>query len=527
MVSGRRCRGAGAMSLVLMLDISNHFFYRFRMMKFPKAMATKTLGLLFLFCFTGKLTAQPVHPSFEPLFSFDEKPGTSYTAEQVFETGLLFSECERDSQIWKSCWQKFESIKKEVTSEEIAALSDEEKGRAILKLLYRDYLKSYSLNQTKLDLALESGSYNCVSSAVLYMAAAKAAGLDVRGQKTTEHAFCSIYVAETSVAKSGQVKKIDVETTNPYGFNPGSKEEIEHSDQIKKYYVVPKKYYSNRSEVSDGIFSGLIAGNLTADYIKSGEYFKALPLGAARWSAVSSEPANSTASVRNEFDILAANYVNLIPDSAATYASTLDWFSSFIDRWGRTDFLQKNLDNSFVNLLVLCNREKNYQLAKEAFEKYQSKISAAQVAKADEIITDIIILTATDGLSAEEKLNVTNALISSDELASPARQKRAQLHLENSWLENLNGLMNSLDYEAGYKAATLALSQLPKSTKIKAMQNNFYNNAIAIIHNKFARLANSRNFEAAQNALEEGLERFPDDRTLKKDLADLKKVMGL
>ncbi len=103
MVSGRRCRGAGVMSLALMLDISNHFFYRFRMMKFPKAMAAKTLGLLFLFCFTGKLTAQPAHPSFEPLFSFDEKPGTSYTAEQVFETGLLFSECERDSQIWKSC----------------------------------------------------------------------------------------------------------------------------------------------------------------------------------------------------------------------------------------------------------------------------------------------------------------------------------------------------------------------------------------------------------------------------------------
>jgi hypothetical protein len=56
------------------------------------------------------------------------------------------------------------------------------------------------------------------------------------------------------------------------------------------------------------------------------------------------------------------------------------------------------------------------------------------------------------------------------------------------------------------------------------MQNAFYNNSIAMIHNNFARLANSGNFEEAQAALESGLEKFPNDRTLKKDLADLLKV---
>ena len=269
--------------------------------------------------------------------------------------GLLFSECQQDSQVWNRCWQKFDSIKNEVISDEMMTLSEEERGKAILKYLYRDYLKTYSLNQTKIDDALETGLYNCVSSAILYMVAAKAAGLDVRGQSTTQHAFCSIYVPDE---QSGKSKRIDVETTNPYGFNPGSKEEIEHTDQIKKYYVVPKKYYSNRQEVSDGVFAGLIAGNLCAEYIKSGEYLKAVPLGAARWNLVKNEPAKSVASVRNSFDILAANYVNLLPPSATSYFSTLDWFSSFIERWGSTDFLQKNLDSSIINLLVLCFQEK-------------------------------------------------------------------------------------------------------------------------------------------------------------------------
>lgn len=477
----------------------------------------KLVAILFILCVFDNLIAQNAHPSFEPLFQIDKID----SADDVFEAALLFSECERESEIWNSCWYQFETIKADVTSSSIIDLDEEERGRAILKYLYQNYLKAYSLNQTKIDVALETGTYNCVSSAVLYMVAAKAAGLEVRGQSTTQHAFCSIYVPDE---KSGKPKRIDVETTNPYGFNPGSKEEIEHENQIKKYYVVPKKYYSNRQEVSDGVFAGLIAGNLCADYIKSGEYTKALPLGAARWNAVKNEPAKSVASVRNSFDILAANYVNLLPPSASSYFSTLDWFSAFIDHWGNTDFLQKNLDSSIINLLVLCFQEKNYPLAREAYEKYKTKLSSSQVTKSEEIITDTIIITATDGLPTEQKVEEINRLLESDELANSARQNRAHLHLESYWLEYLNELMNSREYELGYTNATNALNQLPKSSKIKAMQNGFYNNLIATIHNNFAKQANAGNFEVARSTLEEGLKKFPNDKTLKKDMADLLKV---
>lgn len=500
------------------------------MLSFKKGLLQKILiQFIILICFEG-LFAEEEHPSMEPLFSVfsvlgskSEAGNTDYTADEVFEMGLLFSECERGSEVWKRCWNQFEDIKKEVTSHEIMSLSEEERGRAILKLLYRDYLAAYSLNQTKIDVAMDKGFYNCVSSAVLYMAAAKAAELDVRGQRTTQHAFCSIYVPVTD-GKPGQLKKIDVETTNPYGFNPGSKEEIEHESQIRKYYVVPKKYYSNRIEVSDGVFTGLIAGNLCSEYIKSENYRKAVPLGAARWEAVCKENSKSVASVRNEFDILAANYVNLIPANATVYSSTLDWFSTFIDRWGNTAFLQKNLDSSFINLLVLCNKEQDYPLAKSTYEKYKDKVSQQQLTKSEEIITDIIILSATDAISTEEKIVETNRLLTTKDLSNPVRQKRAQLHLESFWLDKLNSLMNSREYEKGYRAAALALNQLPKSTKVKAMQNNFYNNSIAIIHNNFARQANGGNFDEAQAILEAGLEKFPGDKSLTKDLSDLQKV---
>lgn len=473
--------------------------------------------------------AQENLPSFEPFFDVKEilnhknESGNyiSYEADEVFEMGLMFSECEQNSEIWKKSWKKFEQIKKVVSSDEIMSLELEDRGRAILKFLYQDYLKTYSLKQTKIDIALETGEYNCVSSAIIYMAAAKVAGIDVRGQKTTQHAFCSIYVPGI---KDGQLKKIDVETTNPYGFNPGSREEIEHEDQIKKFYVVPKKYYANRSEVSDGVFTGLVAGNLCSDYIRSGNYSKAIPLGAARWDVVKYEAGKSANSVRKEFDILAVNYINMLPESATFYYSMLNWFLSFIDHWGSTEFLQKNLDSSFVNLLILCNKEANYTLAKTSYDEYKNKVSQSQRNKADEIITDLIIEKTTSGLSTELKIQEINSLILTEEFEEPVRQRRAKLHLEKFWLDYLNTFMNLREYETGYSKALFAATQLPKSSKIKNMQNMFYNNIIVQIHNDFIKQARAGNVSDAKKILEEGLEKFPNDKILKKDFSDLQKI---
>lgn len=63
-----------------------------------------------------------------------------------------------------------------------------------------------------------------------------------------------------------------------------------------------------------------------------------------------------------------------------------------------------------------------------------------------------------------------------------ARWKRTELHLESYWLEILNVYMNTRDYENGYGKA------------------------------------NARNFDAAQKILEEGLEKYPDNKSLKKIL---------
>lgn len=492
-------------------------------------MRTRNIFLVFCFLVCGCLWAIE-NPDFEPKFTFQKTFNTdtvpvTYSADQVFIMGLLYSECAQGSESWNKCIQSFEKIKADVTSPEMQALSEEERGRAILKYLYRDYLSKYSANQTRLDEALEKGTYNCVSSAVLYMAAAKAGGLQVHGQRTSQHAFCTIYVPSK---KENQLTKIDVETTNPYGFNPGSKETIENESQIKKYYVVPKKYYSNRQQVSDGVFTGLIAGNLCSDYIKKNDYFTALPLGAARFDAVRNENSKGVNTVRNEFDILACNYINLLPEGsqkAEKYASMLEWFTRFIDRWESNAFVQKNMDATFNNLFVLCINEKNFPLAEEYYEKLKPYVSKKQVEKSEEILADIYVLSKTDGQTASEQIKTIKELKASRSF-SLAQERRIDLYLENAWLDILNPMMTAGRFVDGYLVSLDALEDLPLSSGIKKMNQSFYNNCIAEIHNNFALEANNQNFNAAIEILENGLEKFPGDKTLTKDLEDLKKFIA-
>ena len=504
---------------------------------------SKICLVAFLFFFqmmpAEKMSASPVaqnaaiqFPNFEPLFTVDQVLGNVstdtkevvLTADEFFRLSLLFSECPLESKTAARCLKKFEKIKTELKSSSYMDLPPDERGRAVLKYLYSDYLTKYNFDQTKVDVALETGTYNCVSSALLYMAAAKACGLDVHGQKTTQHAFCSIYV---TAQKTGKLQKIDVETTNPYGFNPGSRETIENEAKIKQYYVVPKKYYSNRMEVSDLVFVGLIAGNICSDCIKSGDYLRAVPIGAARYEAVRLENSKAVEDVRQNLDILAANYVNLNMESAAILSDTLDWYSSFIDRWGMTDFLQKNMDNAFNNLLILCTREKDFQLASDAYHKNEKYLSQKQLSKSEEMLADILFASNTNEIPYELQIEKINEMLSSEHYKSTAQQKRGQLYLENAWLMLLNDLMNIRDYQTGLQKSDEALTQLPQSSKIKNMRQYFYSNCIATIHNEFAKKANKQNFDGAIEVLNKGLEQFPDDPTLKKDLEDILKVSGI
>src|SRR5262249_55616311 len=107
---------------------------------------------------------------------------------------------------------KLEKIEAEARKAIESAKTPAEKGERPLKFLHTGPMKGgYQAKQTDLHTLLDTGKFNCVSSAVLYNVIGRKLGLDLVAVEVPEHVF--------SMLRDGD-KKIDVETTNAKGFNP-------------------------------------------------------------------------------------------------------------------------------------------------------------------------------------------------------------------------------------------------------------------------------------------------------------------
>ena len=118
-------------------------------------------------------------------------------------------------------------------------MNDAEAG--ILYLYDKDILIEYEENQTYLDKLLDTGYYNCVSSAILYMYMMKRKGFKVIANETPTHVFCT-------VLDNG--KEVDVETTNPFGYKPGQQINVTSSSGKKYSPFIAPGAYEERKKIS-------------------------------------------------------------------------------------------------------------------------------------------------------------------------------------------------------------------------------------------------------------------------------------
>jgi tetratricopeptide (TPR) repeat protein len=136
------------------------------------------------------------------------------------------------------------------------APSPKERAERLLGFLHAELFRAYDSRQTRLDVALAGGSFNCVSSAVLYAILARSQGLQVWGVRAADHAFARVQAGTTAY---------DVETTSPYGFDPGSRKEFTDSfGRITGYSYVPPSNYSQRTQIGEKGLLALILYNRMA-----------------------------------------------------------------------------------------------------------------------------------------------------------------------------------------------------------------------------------------------------------------------
>ncbi len=484
-----------------------------------KKIAVFVFSLIFgMFVFSGGFAPSKsveTFPSIEPYLSF-ELSSPNLTPKQIVSIAISFSSYPQISAADFSKYLSFyNELESRVTSEKFQKYSERVKAEEVLMLMYEKTLRRYSARQTRITTMFDEGTYNCVSSSVLYLALAKAAGLDVIGNRAPDHCFCSVII---------DGKKFDVETTNPMGFNPGEKRMIEQNGSGTKYATVPKKIYNGRYEISDAMLVSLVARNINSIEMDKKNYETAVPVAASRFVFIQNDDVSQYNDGRKDLDVTFSNYAAELQKKKKFYESML-WMDSVVERWGMSDGLRQNYSDSIYNAVVSLIDKKDFDSATENLEKRKEFVVQKDC---EELEQNIFIFSTSD---AAEKISSFNekVLYIKKQMSNPlAKNKkvanRLNTILENVWIKRISGVIDSDDFIGAAKLCDDALSDLPSSTKLKQMRQTSLNNYAVTVHNAFADFANKGKYDEARKVLDEGLKNYPGSSTLKNDLTRLNRM---
>jgi hypothetical protein len=407
------------------------------------------------------------------------------------------------------------------------------KAEYILGFMYKNFLKTYSLRQTRMDTLLANKTYNCVSSAVLYTIFCMASGLEVSGVMTKDHAFASVRVGGESV---------DVETTNPYGFDPGSRREFH--DQFGRttgFAYVPSRNYRDRQAITPIELVSLILSNRIAELETAGHFAEAVPLAVDRAALLESRVSSENEETPPFFEDPRQDVLNRIfnygalllkngkeedalrwaalaapryPEAQMDNASGVGAASPFEGkRWQEFVFAAVN------NRVQKLGKAGQIGTARQFLENQKNMLNAANFALLDSQLTDAELVdraskiqNAADGdsiiaaIEAARNAGRINAARGGELITFAVQKSAAALAAApgRDWLAAIKYLEN-------------AVTRYGSNNELEQALRNYRANRAAEFHNRFAAAWNKRDFEAALRALNEGLAEFPDNRQLRAD----------
>ena len=381
-------------------------------------------------------------------------------------------------------------------------------GEAVLHYLHEKLFTRYAEPQTLIHVSLDTGRYNCVSSAVLYAIAARFAGLQVEGVVTPDHAFCRVIENGTGT---------DVETTNPYGYNPGQKREFINAFGQTGFTYVPPGNYHLRTSIDERELVGLILQNRISRLQRENRIDLAVPLAVDRYAMTRTE--RTEAEMRKEF----INYTSVL-NGERRFDEALEFLDAVRLRWGENAEYSNILDTLLYNSSVIAGREGREEeaLARLSFRHGMGDLSEESFLKYRHILGDGLIYRYSttrgplDSLTELERLH-------DDGLISDAtyREYLAVLHIRRAKEIALDqGDLAALEYFRDH--------ELQKSTdqRIRQAFEIFTHNAAAFYHNRFVALFREKRYREAGNLIQEGLDELSGNPLLLRDQQILRQAQN-
>jgi tetratricopeptide (TPR) repeat protein len=315
--------------------------------------------------------------------------------------------------------------------------TDIEKAEFILNYMHKNILKSYSLNQTRVDTIFSGGRFNCVSSAVLYMIFCDSEGIYTTGVITKDHAFITVHIGETD---------IDVETTNLYGFDPGNKKEFHDSKgNVTGFSYVPPRNYRDRQTINKLELISVILNNRISELEKKGNYAEAvvlavdraaLVLGGASIVETGTKPDDSLfIDPRHELMDRLFNYGGMILREGRE-EDVLRWTAAASSKYHNNDRWQELIQAAVNNRITKLIKAGKLQEAGDFLEDQKAQLSGANYTQLDSVV-----------------------------------EKARQIHLNNMAIDYHNRFArawNRKNYDEARRILKEGLSQFPNNSQLLA-----------------------------------------------------------
>jgi tetratricopeptide (TPR) repeat protein len=376
-----------------------------------------------------------------------------------------------------------------------------EKAEAVLGFLYGKLLSRYSEYQTRVDVALDTGEYNCVSSAILFAYFAKAAGLAVEGVETPEHAFCTVAV---------DGKKIDVETTNPYGFDPGSRKALpDAASGQRQYAVIPQTMYYGRKAIDDRRFVSLVYLNRIAALERRGAYEEAVGLAVDAWRLQGGAmPTRDLAGVFLNYAVSLSR--------AGRETEALDFIRGAASAYGDYPDYRVFAAATVGNMVNDLMRGNAFGEASRLVSAYRADIGPDAYAQMGRAIALATLYRAADSSPLGETLAQIDgsrdflAQADYERLLTYAYSKEAErLARTGKWLEAASVIDGGL-------------RSLPRQPELLSQRATFRGNYAIEVHNSAVSAYRAGDTDGARAILAEGLRLVPESALLEEDLGRMR-----
>ncbi len=232
----------------------------------------------------------------------------------------------------------------------------EKLSEELLVWMHENLLKNYSLHQTRLDVLLEKGGYNCVSSAVMYSILLKSRNIPVYGVQTFDHAFCRVPLE--SRGDGG----VDVETTTHFGFDPGRRKKAADAftGRTGFAYTAPGNY-RERQKLGDKELVSLIYQNRLASLQRQRNWLKAVELARDRWALSGTEAS------RNDFRESLHNYAAAMNKSSRRIEA-LRFLNAAHGELGKDHGLEETASALLGNEITALTRQRKFNEAMALLE---------------------------------------------------------------------------------------------------------------------------------------------------------------